>query len=345
MPPHKITWPDAAGKLAAALPRERLHPAACTGMEAVPGPWAVAFSGGADSLALLLLLWAHWPERRRKLVALHFNHRLRGRASGVDERFCRRVCASLGVKFLAGRWRAARPGASEAEMRAVRFRFFAQGLRAHRAHALYFGHQQDDIAESMLMRLARGSGAGGLAAPRPVQSRPAGRMHLRPLLSLKKAEIVAALRLAGVPWREDATNASGDFFRNRVRRAVLPAWQRAAGERDVLAGAAQARELLEEDDAALNAWLDELVPLRKKAVLDLRRLAGKPRAVLRRALHGWLLAQPEEGKISRQGFAALLSAVESARPTRQSLGVKGFAVIRRGRLEFERRTRRPNRAG
>jgi tRNA(Ile)-lysidine synthase len=326
----------AAGPLAAALPRARLHPAVLAWTRLARGPWTVAFSGGADSLALLLLLWAHWPERRAKLVAVHFNHRLRGRAALGDEAFCRRVCAALRVKFRPGRWSAARRGASEAEMRAARFGFFGQELRRRRGRALFFGHQQDDIAETMLMRLARGSGAGGLAAPRPIQAMPDGRVHLRPLLTLPKAEITAALRATGIPWREDASNGGHDFFRNRVRRSVLPAWRRAAGERDLLAGAAWARELLEEDDAALNAWVEELAPMRENAVLDLRRLAGKPRAVVRRALHGWLLAQPEAGKISRQGFAALLEAVENAEPTRQSLGRKGFAVIRRGRLEFQR---------
>ncbi len=334
----KNQWSVAAEKLAAALPRARLHPAALAWLRAARGPQAVAFSGGADSLALLLLLWAHWPERRARLVALHFNHRLRGRAAEGDEAFCRKVCLALGVKFRVGRWRAARPGASEAEARDARFQFLEQTLRQLRTHSLYLGHQQDDIAETMLMRIARGSGAGGLAAPRPVQTMPGRRVNVRPLLRLKKTEIVAALRAAGVSWREDATNAGGDYFRNRVRRTVLPAWRRAAGDRDVLDGAALARELIEEDEAAIDRWLMEIAPWcgRGNKVLDLHRLAGRPRALWRRALHGWLLAHPAAARISRQGFEDLLAAVASARPTRRSLGVKGFAVIRRGRLEFER---------
>ena len=89
--------PTIAAKLATLLPRERLHPEVMA-WATKPGrraPWAVAVSGGADSLALLLLTWAHWPERRERLVALHFNHRLRGRESAADEKFCRRVCGGL----------------------------------------------------------------------------------------------------------------------------------------------------------------------------------------------------------------------------------------------------------
>ena len=330
-----IKWEKCATDLAATVPRERLHPAVLAWAEksSPRAPWTVALSGGADSLALLLLLWAHWPKRRPRLAALHFNHRLRGRVSAADEKFCARVCQALGVKFVRGAWRRAHRGASEAEARAARMAFFEP-----RARVVWLGHQQDDIAESILMRLARGSGTGGLAAPRPVQAMPGGRVHLRLLLTLKKAELIAALRTAGATWREDASNAGEDFFRNRIRHAVLPAWSRAA-ERDAFAGAALARELLEEDDAALEARVDELNPLGAGKSLSLKKLFGEPRAVVRRALYRWLLAQPRAGRLVRQGFEALLAAVERGKPTRHSLGREGFAVIHGGVLRFERTER------
>jgi tRNA(Ile)-lysidine synthase len=297
--------------------------------------WSVAFSGGPDSLALLLLLWAHWPERRGRLRALHFNHRLRGPDSAADAAFCRRVCRSLGIEFRSAQWKDAPAAASEAAARAARMAFFQRQGRT-----LFLGHQQDDIAESMLMRLARGSGAGGLAAPRPVQILGGGRVHLRPLLALKKREILAALRTAGVQGRIDATNRGPAYFRNRVRRGVIPAWVKSA-ERDAVAGAARSRSLLEEDDAALEAWVDELQPLGASGDLDLGRLAGRPRAVLRRSLHRWLLAQREAGEISRQAFELLLDAATWRKNTRQSLGRNGFAVMDGERLWFEVHGRKP----
>jgi tRNA(Ile)-lysidine synthase len=309
----------------------------------------VAFSGGADSVALLLLVWAHWPARRRRLCALHFDHRLRGGASRADAVFCRRLCRSLGIEFAAGAWLQQTKGAgkrrvSEAEARAARFDFFEKEMRARGIRALWLGHQRDDVAETLLMRLARGSGAGGLAAPRPVQAGPHGRTHVRPLLDLGKAEIIQALRAAGIPWREDTTNAGRGYFRNRIRNAVIPAWSRASG-RDALAGAARSRELLEEDDSALETIADRLNPVTPGGKLDVRRLAGQPRAIARRALHRWLLRMPGAGGLSRLGFEALLAAVERGRPTRQSLGADGFARIRGKWLVFERRTarRRPAR--
>lgn len=336
----KVDWPRVVAALAERFPRTALHPSVVAWAEgettAAQTSWAVAFSGGADSLALLLLLWAHWPERRTRLVALHFDHRLRGRASAADAKFCARVCSALGVKFVSGVWSDARKGASEAEARTARFAFFQRELGRRRIRGLWFGHQQDDIAETLLMRLARGSGTTGLAAPRPVQSMPAGRVHLRPLVTLKKNDLVAALRRAGAEWREDASNGRGDYFRNRVRNDVLPAWIASAEGRDALAGAALSRELIEEDDAALEAWVDALAPLSAEGGrLYLKTLHGKPRAVVRRALHRWLAAQRDTGDLSRQGFAALLASVEKGSFTRFSLGRDGFAVIRKGVLIFE----------
>ena len=351
-------WPAVAAAVAARIPHAALHPAPMlralaerrreTRRGGRPSRWALAFSGGADSLALLLILWAEGPGRwERDFVALHFNHRLRGRAADADEAFCARVCAALGVTLVTGRWdrvgralrptvgRKARPTASEAEARAARFDFFRREMKRRKIRLLWLAHQQDDIAESLLMRLARGSGTGGLAAPRPVQAMREGRLHLRPMLTLKKADLLAALKAAGAHWREDASNAGDDHFRNRIRRLVLPTWTKAAG-RDALAGAALARERLEEDDVALEGWVDELAVLDRARRLNLTLLAGKPRAVVRRALHRWLLVQKQPHDLSRQGFEVLLGAVERGEPTRFSLGPKGFAVIRQGRLAFER---------
>jgi len=338
-------WPSIAAALAAGIPRGCLHPAVTAWADAdaaAPGrrAWGVAFSGGADSLALLLLLWAHWPARRGRLVALHFNHRLRGRAADADARFCEAVCASLGVACVSGNWKQAHRGAGEAGARAARFAFFHAALARRRATALWLGHQQDDIAETVLMRLARGSGTAGLCAPRPVQAMPAGRVHLRPLLTLKKQALADALEAAGAVWREDASNGTGAFLRNRIRRDVLPAWLAATGARDALAGAALSRGLLEEDDAALEAWLDALAPLKPGGRLDVKALAGRPRAIVRRALHRWLALQADTGDLSRQGFELLLAAVEAGRATRFSLGRGGFATIGKGALFFEKNRRR-----
>ena len=341
MKKRRVDWPEAAAAAAGLLGRGRLHPGAVAWADARPKSegWAVALSGGADSVALLCLLWAHWPQRRARLRAFHFDHRLRGAASTGDARFCARVCAELGVPLETGRWTLARGLRSEADARAARFAFIEGAMARRRLRVLWLGQQQDDIAETMLMRLARGSGGAGLAAPRALHSfgkarGSRSRFHVRPLLALKKAEIARALRSAGAAWREDGSNAGGEHFRNRLRRDVIPRWIRAA-ERDAQAGAALSRELLEEDDQALEAWVDLLAPIGGDRSLSVAKLAGRPRAIVRRALYRWLLLQPRAGGLSRQGFDALLRAVELGRPARHSLGSHGFAAIRGGSLRFE----------
>jgi tRNA(Ile)-lysidine synthase len=327
----RIQWRTCAEALAAVIPRTRLHREVCdwAGKQPAGPPWLVGFSGGSDSLALLLLLWAHWPERRRKMVAAHFNHRLRGAAANADEKFCAEVCRQLGVKFVRGEWSDRPAKISEAAARNVRRDFFREVCRRTGARAIWLGHQLDDIAETLLMRIARGSGSGGLAAPRPVHPHRDDLVHVRPLLDLEKQEIARALKTVGARWREDRTNETADFFRNRVRRAVLPAWRKATVERNPLLGAAITRARLAEDDAALDAWLMLLAPITKRGELNLRRLAGKPRAIVRRALHAWLQHNECGAGLSRQAFEALLDDVQQHRRTRHSLDAQHLAEIGR----------------
>jgi len=294
--------------LPALFPRAALHAAVVASADARPADesWCVAFSGGADSLALLLLVWAHWPERRRKMTALHFNHGLRGAASDGDEQFCRDICANLAVEFCSAKWGNPPEHPGEAEAREARQQFFAREMAGRSARVLWTGHQKDDIAETQLMRLARGAGPAGLAAPRPVSAKEDGRIFLRPMLTLSKGEIMAALTAAGVIWREDATNSTREYFRTRVRYEVLPRWQDAACN-SVLGGAALSRELCEEDDVALEFWLKELGVEKSDKRIDLRPLRGLPRALWRRALRRW---RPV-ATLSRPGFEELLALCEN----------------------------------
>ena len=333
-----MDWKRAAEELAVIIPRERLHARVLSWIEANKrrrGPWVVALSGGADSVCLLLLLWAHWPERRGRLLVAHFNHRLRGRESVADAAFCRRLCRGLGIEVVVGAWREQAGRVSEASAREARLGFLEGVLGERRSRVLWTGHQQDDIAETMLMRLARGSGSAGLSAPRPVQTLPGGRTNLRPLAGLSKADVSKFLIQVGVAWREDSSNATGLYFRNRIRNEVMPLWVASAEGRDALLGAALTRDILEEDEEALQAWLDSLRVLERGPRLLLEPLLGKPRALVRRALHRWLGASPYRGDLSRQGFEQLLSACVDARSTRFSLGVGGFALLRKRVLTYE----------
>ena len=337
----KNSWSRVAEKLAVAIPVTALQPAVRRWLDApenASARIAVGLSGGGDSVALLLLLWAHWPERRGRMLALHFNHRLRGRASGGDARFCAALCRALGVEFFDGEWTDQPAGdvIPEGTARAARLAFFQAVLRRRRIAVLCTGHHRDDLAETFLMRLARGAGTAGLAAPRPVHFQPGlGRVVLRPLLTLDKAVLVGALDAAGGRWREDASNKSPLHLRNRVRAELVPVWRACAAEpgRDPLGGLALSRELLEEDDAALEVWTERVTRIDPRGGLALRPLQGLPRAVLRRVVRRWLETTPVRTDLNRAGFNALLDLVAVGRPgMRHSLGAAHFARRGRSRL-------------
>jgi tRNA(Ile)-lysidine synthase len=323
---ESIDWAVRALALAEAIPVARLHPCVVTRMSKSPAAarWHVALSGGADSLALLLLLWVHWPERRAGTVALHFNHKLRGADSDADEAFCREVCNALGIRLEAGSadWPDAPGRVSEAKARDARIAFFKRAMSDEREPLLFLGHQKNDVVETMIMRLARGSGAGGLAAPRPV-ARHGSATHLRPLLNLAHAEIVDALRTAGLEWREDATNEGDRYFRTRVRASVIPAIE-AASPSGFLDAVAASRALLEEDDDALEQWAACVAPDRGANPLHVAPLRECPRAVARRVLQRWLLAQAGEGALGRTAFDELLEDVLGGTSFRRSAGGEAF---------------------
>lgn len=339
-----VDWHKKAERLGGLIPAERLHHAVREWIKTADAgmPWCVACSGGADSVCLLLLLYAHFPEKRGELRVLHFNHRLRGEESDGDEVFVKGVAEGLELQVIMGQWdRSEIDPVSEALARSARYAFFSEAMKELKSRVLFLGHHRNDIAETMLMRLARGSGTEGLAAPRPVKVFENGTLLLRPLLDLDKDEILEALREAGVPWREDASNEGDDFLRNRLRNKVLPVFQEVA-EHDVFQGAAQSRKLLEEDHEALETWLEELFPdMAKEETCDFAVLAGKPRALWRRAVQRFLSANGLGDSLSREASEELLDRILAGETCRVSAGSDTFIEFSSGILSISERAEEP----
>jgi len=182
----------------------------------------VAVSGGADSTALLVILSELRETLGFDLVALHVDHGLR-RESASDRAFVEALAARLGVPCVARRFRIRRRKGESLEMaaRRVRLGFFAEQTASLGLDAVATAHHADDLAETFLMRLARGSGPEGLAGLKPVSRLP-GITFVRPFLGLTHADLIAFLERRGIAWREDATNADTSIPRNNVRHVVLP---------------------------------------------------------------------------------------------------------------------------
>jgi tRNA(Ile)-lysidine synthase len=175
----------------------------------------VAVSGGPDSVALL-----HAMHRVGcRIAAAHLNHRLRGAESERDETFVRRLCEELGIELVVDE--AALYGdASNLEERArdARYAFLARAAERLGARFIALGHQADDQAETIMLRLLRGAGIAGLSAM--AEAGP-GQL-IRPLLKLRRHELLDYLAAIGARFVSDSSNRSPRHLRNRLRHDLLP---------------------------------------------------------------------------------------------------------------------------
>jgi tRNA(Ile)-lysidine synthase len=179
----------------------------------------VAVSGGADSVCLLHVLRELPAPWNLPLVVLHVNHELRGAESESDEHFVRSLAARLGLECLVRRAPVAGTGDNlEQAARRARLEFFRETLTSGTVDRVALGHTRSDQAETVLFRFLRGSGTTGLAAIRPVTADGL----VRPLIEVDRAGVTSWLEERGIGWREDSTNASPEFARNRIRHRLLP---------------------------------------------------------------------------------------------------------------------------
>jgi tRNA(Ile)-lysidine synthase len=173
----------------------------------------VAVSGGADSVVLLHVL----HRLQYNVFVLHVNHQLRGADSDQDECFVRALAAELDVPFKVGNCPFS-GGNLEQEARVVRRNFFFDSIRNFQLEKVALGHSRSDQAETVLYRFLRGSGLAGLAGMRLATSDGL----IRPLLTSGRDEIRDWARAEGIQWREDGSNASYAFSRNRLRNETIP---------------------------------------------------------------------------------------------------------------------------
>ncbi len=250
----------------------------------VPGkPVLVGVSGGADSVALLhVLLRLGYPA-----TAAHLDHGARSE-SADDAAWLAARCAEWGVPCRIERRPVAAGAGFEERARDARLAFLAEIARATGHAAVALGHHREDQAETLLMRLARGTGPAGLAGMAPRRALAPGIALVRPLLDVPRAALRAALGAWEVPWREDPTNADPAFTRNRVRREVLPPLVAAYPE--AIASLAALAALVREEETVLQELLGRLANHVMVVVapgigeVDREAFQGQPAAVRRRLL-------------------------------------------------------------
>jgi len=289
-----------------------------------PGDWAVGVSGGADSVALLRL--AHERQDLR-LTVVHLDHETRSGESAADAAFVAELADRLGLPAVIARRsdiepRLANPLRNRSALfRACRMHLFRQVVQGRKLAGVLLAHHADDQAETIMLRLLRGSGPMGLGGMRAVSS-VSGVCIRRPLLRVDRASLRAYLSEIGQDWREDASNQSPAYARNRVRRMLAdhPAL------RDRLIEMATAMQ-------GLRRWLSSLSPVLPEE-FDIAAVRGLPSMVVEHSLRRWLgeIGVPPSA-IGPAVVARVREMIEdAAAPPRMHLPGKIEIYRRRGRI-------------
>lgn len=269
----------------------------------------VAVSGGGDSMALLAMLRAYY---RGRLVAAHLEHGIRGASSRADAEFVSEYCRCVSVPCFVRHADvpALRRGGESLEMtgRRVRYEFFSEVMESEDLPFIATGHNADDVTETVLYNLFRGSGLRGLRGMAPARGRV-----VRPLIGFRRGDLRRYLADRGIKWREDETNEEDHYARNKIRNRLLP-WARAnlneSCDRALLGLASLASEAereREKDAASALIWVRRSHPYALAAwhtetarLLDDARLAELIR------LQGRELGLPALSSERTRGLTALL---------------------------------------
>ena len=241
---------------------------------------ALGFSGGMDSVVLAEALC----RCGFRPLCLHVNHGWRAKASTEDEQWVRCWCRDRGLKLDVKRLGVG-VKRTEGEARKGRWAFFRKMTVKHGLTSLYLAHHADDRVETFFLQLLRGAGPEGLAGLRE-QRQIEGLTVLRPLLAFTKKELKFVAREWKLDWREDATNRSPDYFRNRVRHRLLP-YLKKLGGRDPLPLILRTIRVLEGENAYWESELSRTWPVQ----LPLLQLKGRSAGWQRRALRLWLVSR------------------------------------------------------
>ena len=277
----------------------------------------LAVSGGPDSMALMWLAarWRRALARGPRLIAVTVDHGLRPEAAR-EARDVKRLARTLDLPHRTLRWNGAKPKTGlPAAARAERYRLLAQAARASGATHILTAHTRDDQAETLLMRMLRGSGIAGLAAMARETQRD-GVWLARPLLDIPKSRLVATLGKAKIAFADDPTNSDTNFTRPRLR-ALMPALAEEGGDSRSLARLA-AR--LARANAAIEVLVDgaeRYLALRdqhdaSRFGFDAGAFAGLPEEIRLRLLKRAIDRAGHEGTAELGKLEALLAALDGA---------------------------------
>ena len=300
-------------------------------------PVLLALSGGADSRFLLHVLANMATRDGFSLVLAHVDHGIRGAEAKRDRAFCEALAKSYGLEICVCEadvptLAAARGKGLEETAREVRYAYFSSLMKEREIPLLVTAHNADDNAETVLFRMARGSGLAGLCGIAPVRAIEGG-MLVRPMLGISKRDILAYCEEQGLLYVTDSTNCDTVYARNRIRAEALPVLEslfEGASER-----ISEMTLLLREDEAVLTRLcLDFLDTHCKEGKCPVEALLAQPTAQGHRILAAWL-ARERGIRPERVHTRALLQLAEAGVPhSRASLPMGVTVALEGGFLRF-----------
>lgn len=242
---------------------------------------AVAVSGGADSLGLLLLTAPLFD-----VTAITVDHGLRAEAEG-ETAFVAGICRERDINHIILRWQGDKPSSNiQAAARAARYHLMQEWCEANGVRFLAVAHHRDDQAETLLLRLARGSGVYGLAAMPAVRNIGGDVSIVRPLLDYAKSDIEETLRTSGQTWVDDPSNVSEAFDRVRVRKFLASPPLDGMNSKRLAATAERLRRSRDALQYYEQQWLAKAVSVADEGfvILDRRQLSSEPEEIILRGL-------------------------------------------------------------
>ena len=287
-----------------------------------PGAWAVGVSGGADSVALLSLLRGR---RDVQLTVVHLDHETRAGASAADAQFVQKLCDACAVPCVIATLSSVepelprRPKNLSSRWRLARLALYRRVVESRGLRGVILAHHADDQAETIFHRLVRGSGSAGLGGMVP-QTTLSGLTVLRPLLGVRREALRRYLASQEQVWREDASNASPRYARNRIRRLLA-----------VRPGLTEPLLELGADCRRVKDWLDAQAPALADsfALADVRAL---PPPIARRALLQWLRQRSPVSVEPASAEGLLEMVLDAASPARRHFPGNVLVCRRRGEI-------------
>lgn len=300
--------------------------------------YLIGVSGGRDSV---MLLHALHQAGFKNLVVCHLNHALRGRVSGQDAAFVKRLAQRLAYRHETQRVdvkAAAKANKVSIEVAARRARhdFFAKLAKTQKCRRLFLAHHADDQVETVLINLFRGSGLRGLAGMRASATHTIGGVEvefLRPLLEVWRADVDDYLEQWQIKYREDASNESHFALRNRIRHRLLPEIEQVF-ERDVRGAVRRMARVAGAENAALEDLIEADYPrlCEKGGHLPVATLRSLPQALQARVIRQWLNNNAIPGTGYREVEAILSLVPQGSLVAKINLPQKKCARRRQGQI-------------